>query len=47
MFIIFHITVLHLLVLQEHVQGFRQPTELSNLLTHEEIMELDRVTNRY
>ena len=34
-------------VLQEHVQGFRQPTELSSLLTYGEIIELDRVTNRY
>ena len=33
-------------MLQEHVQGFRQPTELSNLLPLEEICELDRVTNR-
>jgi hypothetical protein len=33
-------------VLQEHVQGFRQPTELSNLLPLSEICELDRVTNR-
>ena len=35
------------LVLQEHVQGFRQPAELANLLPVEEIMDLDRVTNRY
>ena len=33
-------------MLQEHVQGFRQPTELTNLLTMAEILELDRVTNR-
>ena len=38
--------VSYLSVLQEHVQGFRQPTELSNLLPLEEICELDRVTNR-
>lgn len=37
----------HLSVLQEHVQGFRQPTEMSLLLSIEEICELDRVTNRY
>ena len=39
--------IIRTIVLQEHVQGFRQPTELSSLLTYGEIIELDRVTNRY
>ena len=33
-------------VLQEHVQGFRDPIVLSNLLPVDEIIALDGITNR-
>jgi predicted membrane chloride channel (bestrophin family) len=43
---ILHLLCAFPLVLQEHVQGYRQPAELSSLLSAEEIQQLDRVTNR-
>jgi ion channel-forming bestrophin family protein len=43
---IFHLLCAFPLILQEHVQGFRHPSQLTSLLSLPEIRELDRVTNR-
>lgn len=41
-----HLLIAFPVVLQEYVQGFRQPEQLRGLMSDEEIRDLDTVTNR-
>jgi predicted membrane chloride channel (bestrophin family) len=43
---IFHLLIAFPLVLQEYVQGFRQTHALIGLLNKQELLDIDRVTNR-
>ena len=43
---IFHLLCAFPLVLQEHIQGFRQPKALMGYLTDEDILKIGLVTNR-